>query len=370
MKLTIIDKYIAKELLTAFLSVIFVLLIIVLSTEVVHLLKWVSQGVIPISAFLAYLVNSLFEFSVVLIPLSLLMGILLAFGRLYRDSEMAAIMSAGIGPVQWYRPLMLIAIPTTILLFVLLMYVKPLITLQRALLTAEIQSQAEVDTLLVGQFNRASRGGGVLFLESENESSHLINNVFFQQMRDGENHVDLANSTSTYISDDGRRYMMMHGGTHYAGNAGETNFKIIKYKDYGVHIDRKQVAAHLSEKSKTVRELWNSTKPIDQAELQWRLTLPLATIIVAFMALPLSHTDPRSGRYAKLAVALIIYLVYSNLLGVGKTWIVQEKVPVWIGTWWVHLIAIIITLILLKRSGYLIRAKTSKGVSEGVPGGS
>jgi lipopolysaccharide export system permease protein len=353
MKLTIIDKYIAKELLIAFLSVIFVLLIIVLSTEIVHLLSWVTQGIIPLSALMAYLVNSMFEFSVVLIPLSLLMGILLAFGRLYHDSEMSAIMSAGIGPMQWYRPLMLIAIPTTLLLLVLLMYVRPIITHQRALINAEIKSQAEVDTLLVGQFNRASKGGSILFLESEDKRKNQINNVFFQHRKEETNHIDVAASTSNYYDEDGRQYMMMHGGTHYIGNAGAKDFKIIKYKDYGVHVDKKQVAVHRSEKSKMPAELWRSTRPIDQAELQWRLTLPLATIIVAFMALPLSHTDPRSGRYAKLAVALILYLVYSNLLSIGNTWIVQEKVPVWVGTWWVHLIAIFITLLLLKRSGYL-----------------
>lgn len=367
MKLTIIDKYIAKELLAAFVAVIFVLLIIVLSTEVVHLLKWVSQGIIPLSAFLAYLTNSLFEFTVVLIPLSLLMGILLAFGRLYNDSEMSAIMSAGIGPMQWYRPLMLIAIPITLLLFVLLMFVKPVITHQRALITAEIQSRTEVDTLMVGHFNRSGKSDSVLFLESEDEDKNQINNVFFQHREDDMNHVDLATSTSHYYDADGRQYMMMHGGTHYVGNAGEKNFKIITYKDYGIYINKKQVAAHLSEQTKTAAELWNSTKPIDQAELQWRLTLPLATIIVAFMALPLSHTDPRSGRYAKLAVALILYLVYSNLLAVGKTWIVQEKVPVWVGTWWVHLLAIIVALWLMKRQGYLtkIKRKRVKGATVG-----
>ena len=360
MKLTIIDKYIAKELLTAFLSVIFVLLIIVLSTEVVHLLKWVSQGKIPLGAFLAYLTNSLFEFSVVLIPLSLLMGILLSFGRLYRDSEMAAIMSAGIGPLQWYRPLMLIAVPITLVLFFLLLYVMPAITYQRALIAAEIQSQAEIDTLLVGQFNRASKGA-VLFLESGTEKN-TIDKVFFHQKRDEDNHVDLAEGTSSYYNDDGRRYMVMHGGTHYIGNPGKADYRIVKYKDYGIHIDKKQLSPHLSEKSKSVAELWGSTSPVDQAELQWRLTLPVATFIVAIMALPLSHTDPRSGRYSKLAVALVVYLVYSNLLGVGKTWIVQEKVPLWVGTWWVHVIAIIITFILLKRSGYLpsLRSKQSR----------
>lgn len=364
MKLTIIDKYIAKELITAFLSVIFVLLIIVLSTEVVHLLKRVSQAVIPFSAFLSYLVNSLFEFSVVLIPLSLLMAILLAFGRLYRDSEMAAMMSAGVGPLQWYRPLMIVTVPITLLLFLLMMYVMPLIAHQRALITAELRSQADVDTLLVGQFNRAGKADAVLFLESDKGDSRRVKNVFFQQQHNEENHIDLATGTSNYYHEDGQRYMMMHGGTHYVGNAGENNYRIIRYKDYGIHVEKKRVRAHLSEKSKSVTQLWHSSKPVDQAELQWRFTLPLATFIVAFMALPLSHTNPRSGRYAKLAVALILYLVYSNLLGIGKTWIVQEKVPIWVGTWWVHLLAIIVTLILLKRSGYLIRVKSNVPISQ------
>ncbi len=374
MKLTIIDKYIAKELLAVFLSVYFVLLIIVLSTQIVHLLRWVAQGIIPIAAFLPYLTNSLFEFSVILIPLSLLMGILLAFGRLYSDSEMAAIMSAGIGPMQWYRPLMLIAIPATLLLFVLLSFVQPEISYQRELIRAEVLSQSQLDTLAVGQFNRASKSGGVLFLESSQKNNNQIGNVFFQQHRENASHVDLAATTSSFYNEEGRRYMVMHDGMHYAGNAGDADFKIIKYKDYGIHIDRKQVAAHRSVKSKSMAELWSSTNPRDQAELQWRFTLPLATIIVAFMALPLSHTNPRSGRYAKLAIALIIYLLYSNFLGIGKTWIVQGKVPVWIGTWWVHIIAIVFTLVLLKARGYLTRgylsglskhSRVKKGGSDG-----
>ena len=368
MKLTIIDKYIAKELLIAFFSVIFILMIIVLSTEVVHLLSWVTQGFIPVSALLAYLINSMFEFSIVLLPLSLMMGILLAFGRLYRDSEMAAIMSAGIGPLQWYRPLMLIAIPVTILVLLLLVYARPLITQQRAMISAEVQSKAEIDALLVGQFNRAGKNG-VLFLESENKKNKQIEKVFFQQKRESSNHVDLAASTSTYYNEDGRRYMIMHDGTHYIGNAGDAEFKIVKYKNYGVFIAEKKVSAHFSEKSKSTVELWHSDDPKDQSELQWRFTIPLATIIIAVMALPLSHTDPRSGRYAKLAVALILYLVYSNFLGVGKTWIVQQKVPVWVGTWWVHLIAIGVTLYLLKTSGYLsdigFRGKKTEAVKGG-----
>jgi lipopolysaccharide export system permease protein len=277
---------------------------------------------------------------------------------------MAAIMSAGIGPKQLYRPLMLIALPVTLLIFVLIMFVQPIIAHQRALITAEVYSQVETDSLMVGQFNRANKGGGVLFLESENKDNHQIENVFFQQHQKKKSYVDLATSTSSYYDEDGLRYMMMHDGTHYIGNAGEANFKIIKYKDYGIYISKKQAKANLSEATKSVSELWSSTKPSDQAELQWRITIPLATIIVAFMALPLSQTDPRSGRYGKLAVALVLYLIYSNLLSVGYTWIAKETVPVWIGTWWVHLVAIIITLVLLKRSGYLTGVSINLGKSK------
>jgi len=355
---SIIDRYIARELFTAFLSVIFVLLIIVLSTEVVHLLKWVSQGTIPISAFMAYLSNSMFEFAVVLIPLSLLMGILIAFGRLYRDSEMAAIMSAGIGPLQWLRPLLVVSVPVTVLLLLLMMFVTPQIAFQRAVISAEVQSRAEVDTLLVGQFNRAS-SNAVLFLEEQDDKSDRIRNVFFQQQREQDTHVDLAESTSTWYDDDGRRYMMMHDGIHYSGVPGSPDFSIVRYSDYGIHISDRPAQAHLSEKTSSFAELWQSDRPADRAELQWRLTLPIATFIVALMALPLSHTDPRSGRYSKLALALVIYLVYSNMLGVGRTWIVKEQVPVWVGMWWVHMIAIAITVYLFWKNGYLQRSKSS-----------
>lgn len=356
MKLTIIDKYMAKELLGSFLSVFVVLLVIVLSTEVVHLLSWVAQGVIPVSAFLSYLMNSFFEFSVVLIPLSLLMGILLAFGRLYRDSEMAAIMSAGIGPLQWYRSLMLVVVPAVIILLLLLLFVKPVIVQQRAYIAADIRSQADVDTLLVGQFNRA--GNGVLFLEARNDGGNEVSNVFFQQMRDKKNHVDLAKGTSNYYDEDGRRYMMLHDGSHYIGDAGEADFSIVRYRDYGFHVARKQVQVHLSESSKSLQQLWGSSRPEEQAELQWRFTLPLATLIVAVLALPLSRTDPRGGRYARLALALVLYLIYSNLLSISNTWIEQQKVPLWLGFSWVHIIAVIATVFVLKRSGYLWTEKS------------
>ena len=100
-------------------------------------------------------------------------------------------------------------------------------------------------------------------------------------------------------------------------------------------------------------QLWKSDDLEHKAELDWRITLPVATLIIVMMALPLSQTSPRGGHYSKLALGILIYLVYSNLLGMGKAWIAKGIVPYWIGTSWVHVLGLITLYILLKRSGLL-----------------
>jgi lipopolysaccharide export system permease protein len=81
------------------------------------------------------------------------------------------------------------------------------------------------------------------------------------------------------------------------------------------------------------------------------------------MALPLSQTAPRGGRYSQLALGILLYLVYSNLLGVGQAWISKGIVPYWIGTSWVHVLAGITLYILLRRAG-LITKKSRTAINK------
>jgi lipopolysaccharide export system permease protein len=115
-----------------------------------------------------------------------------------------------------------------------------------------------------------------------------------------------------------------------------------------------------SNKAMPTSELWNSKDLEYKAELQWRLTIPISTLIIAMLALPLSQTTPRSGRYANLALAIVLYLVYSNLLSVSTTWIEKQTIPIWIGTWWVHGLALALLFVLLKRKGQIFSFKKSR----------
>lgn len=359
--LSIIDRYIAREILISWFSVLLVLIMVVMSAEAVHLLAWLVDGRIPGDAFLGLLLSNFYEFSVMLIPLSLLLGILLAFGRLYNDSEMAAMMSAGLGPRQWYRPLLLVALPTMVLMSLLTLFVIPSVVAQRDAMMTEIKNRTELSALFAGRFNQSREGNAIFFLESQSNDGKIMDHVFFQQVRDDVAYVDIAQrARSRYLN--GRDYLVMESGTHYEGQPGSELYKITEYQEYGVYIPgSKDAEVALSIKALPSERLWRRSQvPRRQAELQWRITVPVATLIIAMLALPLSQTSPRSGRYANLAWAILLYLVYSNLLSMSYNWIIKERVPYWIGTWWVHILALALLFVLLKRSGHLLRSKKTK----------
>ena len=153
--LSIIDRYIGQEIVLSWLSVLFVLIMVVISADAVHLLAWLVDGRIPVDMFLSLLLSNFYEFTVMLVPLSLLLGILLAFGRLYKDSEMTAVMSAGLGPVQWYRPLLLVALPITLLMFYLTLFVIPSVVGHRDGMMKDIKNRSELIALFAGRFNQS-----------------------------------------------------------------------------------------------------------------------------------------------------------------------------------------------------------------------
>jgi lipopolysaccharide export system permease protein len=357
--LRIIDRYIGKEILLSWLMVLLILLAVAMSMETVHMLAWLADGRISAAALPPLLLNGVMNFSVMLIPLSLLLGILLAYSRLYKDSEMTAIMSAGMGPMDWYRPLLLVAIPVTTMLMLLTLFLSPLVSQQRDGIIAAEKNRPENSNLMAGRFNESKEGDVVFFFESRSNDQNTMHNVFQSHRIGGVEHIDIA-PTSVQEEKDGRSYMLMQNGQHYIGKPGDSNYRVFEYSEYGIYVpDSGNAVVSSTTSSMTVAQLLATKGNKAKAELQWRIAVPIACFIVCLMALPLSYTTPRSGRYAKLALAILFYLVYSNLIGMSYTWLVHGVIPVWVGTWWVHIVGLIVVLLLFWRRGYLARREAS-----------
>ena len=99
--------------------------------------------------------------------------------------------------------------------------------------------------------------------------------------------------------------------------------------------------------TRTTAELLGSRDIPALAELQWRLSTPIAAILLTILAVPLAKANPRQGRYSKLLVAVLAYVFYVNLLGAARVWLEQGRTPPVFGLWWVHVLVLALALLVL-----------------------
>jgi lipopolysaccharide export system permease protein len=112
--------------------------------------------------------------------------------------------------------------------------------------------------------------------------------------------------------------------------------------------------------------LWRSSDPLDQAELQARISGPLSLFALMLLAVPLSRSRPREGRYARLGVGMLIYIIYANTLSIARLALERGEVPPWLGLWWVHgLLGLVGLTLLARETGWLARVPRADPVLAG-----
>lgn len=351
---SIIDRYVARELLQTWLAVSLVLMLILLSSTLARLLGQASEGLIPEDAVFTFMIIISVRYLILVVPLSLYLGVLLTFSRLYKDNEMAVLAACGFGISRFYRPLLIIVIPASLFMLVMTMWVIPDLSHKHKALQAEIESRSELSGLIAGRFNEAQDGNAIMFLEKQSDDRRSMENIFLHQKDVNVIDIETAARAHRYKDEEGRKFILFSHGQHYAGTPGTRDFRIIQYEKHGVYLDDDKVFdKRVTDRSALpTKMIWNSSDRYHQAEFQWRLSIPMATFLLAMLALPLSYTKPRKGRYSRLAPAIFIYLIFTNLLSVAQTWIENGTVSLTLGMWWVHgLLFLVIVFWLFIRAG-------------------
>lgn len=360
---SVIDRYIFKELLFTWLAVSLILMLILLSSTLAQLLKRASEGSIPQDTILVFLGIISVRYLILVLPLSLYLGVLFTFSRLYKDNEMAVLSACGVGLARLYRPLFIIVIPVSLLMFGMTLYAVPTLSHQYKSLEAEIENRSELTGLLAGRFNESNDGNTIMFLEKQSGDRHSMENIFLHQKNQQQVDIETAARAHRYKDESGRGFILFTNGRQYQGQPGRQDFRIIEYEKHGVYIKEKELGRKVTDLGALpTSQIWNSKHRAYQAEFQWRIAIPIATFLLAMLAVPLSYTQPRKGRYSRLAPAILIYLVFSNLMSVGQTWIENGTIPVWLGLWWVHggLLIVILFWLFLRAGGFYRFVRFSK----------
>jgi lipopolysaccharide export system permease protein len=344
----ILDRYLLREVLAASFAVTLVLMLILMCYRFARVLGEAAAGELPRDAVLTLLGLTSVYYLLILAPFGLFLGVMLALGRLYRDSEMTAISACGIGPVRLLRPLLMLAALVAALLAWLALDIAPWAAGQALLTKRLAQRDAEIGILEAGRFKSADDGNIVFYAERVTEDGAL-ENVFIQRRVGDVVQVALAaRGEQRRDASTGERTMVLYDGQRLEGIPGTTDFRLLSFAEHGIPIRTSELPSVEDDPStRATAELLGSPDVPALAELQWRLSTPIAAILLTILAVPLAKANPRQGRYSKLLVAVLAYVFYVNLLGAARVWLEQGRTPPVFGLWWVHVLVLALALLLL-----------------------
>lgn len=345
----ILDRYIFREIAQTWLAVTTVLLFILLTNQFARVLGDVAKDKLPRDSVFQVIGLTALQYLTILIPIALFLAVMLALGRLYRDSEMPAMMACRVGLSGVYRPLALLLVPVALGVGWLAMDVGPQALTAIERIGVEARRQADLASIEAGKFTSDGADGAVVYAERV-VGPGSVENVFVQRrLPTGRVEVVVAERGMQQETEDpNTRFFVLFDGRRYEGVPGTAEFQVIEFAEHGIPY-RLPAAAELERDPETLSTLalLSPTSLEEVAELHWRLGVPLSTVILGILAVPLSRSQPRQGRYGRLAVGLLVFIIYFNLLSAGRTWLEQGAVPVVAGLWWVHAAMLLLAILML-----------------------
>jgi lipopolysaccharide export system permease protein len=265
---------------------------------------------------------------------------------------MVVMTACGVGPARIYRPLLGLSVVIAVVIAWLALYVSPEVQGQSIRLEVSATQQADLTVLGAGRFNDL-QGGRVTFYAERLSSDHkLMENLFIMVRsaaeRDRPSQLLTAKTARrTLDADSGDDFLVLQDGYRYEGTPGEANYRVMQFREYGVRIDLPDTSVAIDTRETIpTRRLMASSDPWDIAELQWRVSMPLSVIVLVLLAVPLSRSGPRQGRYGRLVLAVLLFVVYYNLLGTARLWVGKGAVPPGVGLWWVPALPVILTVLI------------------------
>jgi lipopolysaccharide export system permease protein len=335
----ILDRYILKEIALHFAAVTGILAVVLVSVRIVKVLSLASDNQLPSGVVLALIGFSSITQLTDLMPIGLFLGTMLALGRLYHDSEMAAVQSCGIGARQLLRPVLALSLVACVLLAWLSFVVVPDVFGHAQQIRTNALRQARLANIAPQHFDSFA-GGDVVYYAERVDDNGMLYNVFVQRRSGAKVEVTVADRAEQLGAGDVQQTFVLYNGESYEGVPGSGAFRITRFAELRYPI-RLPIPLNWGTRieSKPSANLVGSDDPNDRAEFQRRLASPIMALLLAVLAVPLARLRPRQGRYSRIWLALAAYFAYQIVATMGTAWIQKRSFLGNLGLWWVHVLA-------------------------------
>lgn len=351
----IIFRYLLAEVFKSQLAVFIILMTIIISQRFVKILADASEGELPGQLVMSIVALKLPQLAVIILPLSAFVGILVAYGRVYADSEMTVLHATGVS--EWYVTRLTLALSMLLAIVAgsVTLYLSPWATEQEYRLLEKADANAGLISLVPGRFQHTSNENAVIFVQSISRDNGELQKVFVAQnnAREDQSGHSIVYAMSGNVKEDnsGAQIMQLEQGRRYAGDVKSPAFEITEFDRYQLQIREQEVEQRRRKLgSLPTAELYNMDSSEAIAEWHWRIAIPLSIPILALIAVPLSRVNPRQGKFGRLLPALLLYLAYYSLLIIARSALEDGKIPAALGMWWLHLSALLLGIVLIMRN--------------------
>jgi lipopolysaccharide export system permease protein len=351
----IFKRSLMHELFTTALSSFLVLLGIMIAQRITYYIGFAARGSIASDAIGSLLGFSILKFLPLLLTLTLFVTILMTLTRWHRDSEMVIWFSSGQGIYALIRPILNFALPVIAIIGFLSIVVSPWATQKGMDFREQMDSQNELSSIAPGVFKESKNAERVFFIESFSSLQGKVNNIFAQSIQHQKLGIITANQGTQNIDKNGDTFLTLLNGRRYEGKPDTPEFGVMEFEKYTLRIEPAEAKQEPpSPKSKSSRDLLADRNTDNNAELQWRISMPISAFLLVLLAIPLSFVDPRAGRSANVIMALLVYILYNNALSILQSWVVRGKLIPLIGLWPAHIAILLLFIYLFYRRLFLL----------------
>jgi len=364
----ILDRYILKEMVGPTALGFGFYTFIILMTRLFDFAEMIIKRSLPVTTVIRLLAWSLPNIVVLTIPMSLLVGILIAVGRLSADSEIIAMRSSGISTRAIYRPVFYFTFAIFVMNFVVMNLVVPRGNHAFQGLRSEIVTSA-IETGIRPRVFFSEYENLVLYVNDIDSQTGQWKGVFISDSSDPENQrIILAASGQLSTRGPGRQVWvdLQQAQTHVSSVRKPARYDLNKNAAQRFLIPDKYESGKPQSMGKSFREYGlleliefvrspRGRDPIDlrvaQVEIHKKFAIPFACLAFGLVGLPLGITNRGGGKSSGFSLSIAIILVYYIFINNGEDLAQSGKIPPALGMWAPNLLISGFGIYLMARSG-------------------
>ncbi|MDX1635414.1 MAG: LPS export ABC transporter permease LptF [Marinobacter sp.] len=361
--MSIIFRYLTRQVMISMLAVSGILLMVFMSGRFIKYLADAAAGELSGDVLFQIMAYRFPGFLELILPLGFFIGILLAYGRMYLESEMTVLYACGVSERQVLGQTLVGSLLVMLVVAAMSLYVSPWGMKQVEAIFNEQRQATEFEMLAPGRFQDLAGGGRVTYTKALSDDKRELQGVFIAEFApDGQGLTLISADTGSQFIDEatGSRFLVLEEGTRFQGVPGQLDFDATRFEAYGLKVEGGSASQRREEEAISTLELMNSSDPEARALLHWRFSLPLIVPIVTLLAVRLSRVNPRQGRFFHLLPAMLLYILYLGLLIVARDALADQKVPEWLGMLWVHALFLALALWLMFGPAWLRKRRLQR----------